>query len=152
MSDSTTKKETHVSPVEASSPTYKVWLEIEEYDELTGCGNNCDAPGGALATFDAYEDAYEFAVQVDAEYSNHPASTGATKPFTVVGYWTDNEQGFVEATMARSAEAACESATQEIASRNTVGRVDAESLESLAERIRVVAVFEGRPNCAVLRT
>lgn len=41
--------------------TYKVWIEIEEYDEDTGVGENVDAPGASVATFATHEDAYAFA-------------------------------------------------------------------------------------------
>lgn len=44
--------------------TYKVWLEIERYDEDTGDSENVDAPGASLATFDSEEEAYEFASRV----------------------------------------------------------------------------------------
>lgn len=71
-----TNDEEHSTPDET---TYKVWIEIEEYDELTGCGNDCDAPGGALATFDTYEEAYEFAEQIDQAYSTH--SRNEAEPF-----------------------------------------------------------------------
>jgi hypothetical protein len=44
--------------------TYKVWLEIEEYDEKTGRGTDMDAPGSSLAAFDTYEDARDYAERV----------------------------------------------------------------------------------------
>ncbi len=44
--------------------TYKVWLEIEEYDENTEHGKNMDAPGSSLAAFDSYEEAWDYAERV----------------------------------------------------------------------------------------
>ena len=42
--------------------TFKVWLDIEEYDDVTGIGEKtADAPGAALAEFPTHEDAYDFA-------------------------------------------------------------------------------------------
>ena len=41
--------------------TYKVWIEIEEYDTQTGEGETLDAPGAAIAEFDSYEQAWDFA-------------------------------------------------------------------------------------------
>lgn len=77
MTESITRKtmtnDEHNSPGET---TYKVWIDIEEYDELSGSGNDCDAPGGALATFDTYEEAYEFAEQIDQAYSTHSRNVG----------------------------------------------------------------------------
>ena len=40
--------------------TYKVWLDIEEYDSVTEDGTNVDAPGAALAEFATHEAAYAF--------------------------------------------------------------------------------------------
>ena len=78
-----TNGEEHNTPDET---TYKVWIEIEEYDELTGCGNDCDAPRGALATFDSYEEAYEFAEQIDQAFSTH--SRNVAKPFDDIAMTT----------------------------------------------------------------
>jgi hypothetical protein len=71
MTESITRKKATVSEEHDSRDerTYKVWIEIEEYDQLTGCGNDCDAPGGALATFDTFDEAYEFAELIDRAYS-----------------------------------------------------------------------------------
>ena len=44
--------------------TYKVWLEIERYNERTGDGRNMDTPGSSLATFAAYEEAWDYAERV----------------------------------------------------------------------------------------
>jgi hypothetical protein len=44
--------------------TFKVWLEIERYDERTGHGKNMEAPGSSLATFDTYDEAYDYASRV----------------------------------------------------------------------------------------
>jgi hypothetical protein len=44
--------------------TFKVWLEIERYNEKTGAGQNMDSPGRSLATFDTYEEAYAYAERV----------------------------------------------------------------------------------------
>jgi hypothetical protein len=44
--------------------TFKVWLEIERYNEKTGQGVDVDAPGSSLATFDTYEEACDYAERV----------------------------------------------------------------------------------------
>ena len=44
--------------------TFKVWLEIERYDEETGHGQDMDAPGSSLATFETYEEAWDYAERV----------------------------------------------------------------------------------------
>jgi hypothetical protein len=44
--------------------TFKVWLEIERYNERTGRSEDMDAPGSSLATFDTYEEAWEYAERV----------------------------------------------------------------------------------------
>jgi hypothetical protein len=44
--------------------TFKVWLEIERFNEKTGHGQDVDAPGSSLATFDTYEEAWDFAERV----------------------------------------------------------------------------------------
>jgi hypothetical protein len=41
--------------------TYKVWIEIERYDDNTGQGQTVDAPGSSLATFDTLEEAWDYA-------------------------------------------------------------------------------------------
>jgi hypothetical protein len=78
MSESITRnKSTAVQEHKSfAQKTYKVWIEIEQYDERTGCGNNCDAPGGELATFGTYEEAYDFAEQIDSAYSTYPNCHG----------------------------------------------------------------------------
>ena len=44
--------------------TFKVWLEIERYDEKTGNGQTMDAPGSSLAEFATYEEAWNYAERV----------------------------------------------------------------------------------------
>jgi hypothetical protein len=44
--------------------TFKVWLEIERYNEKTGNSQDMDAPGSSLATFDTYEQALDYADRV----------------------------------------------------------------------------------------
>ena len=44
--------------------TFKVWLEIERYNERTGHGEDMDAPGSSLATFKTYEEAWNYAERV----------------------------------------------------------------------------------------
>jgi hypothetical protein len=44
--------------------TFKVWLEIERYNETTGQSQDMDAPGSSLATFDTYEQAWDYAERV----------------------------------------------------------------------------------------
>ena len=44
--------------------TYKVWLEIERYNDKTGYGEDVDAPGSSLATFDSFDEAWEYAERV----------------------------------------------------------------------------------------
>ena len=46
--------------------TFKVWLEIERYNEKTGDGQDMDAPGSSLATFDTFEEAWDYAARVTA--------------------------------------------------------------------------------------
>lgn len=41
--------------------TYKVWIEIEEYNNETGDSSDMDAPGASVATFKTYKEAYEYA-------------------------------------------------------------------------------------------
>jgi hypothetical protein len=43
--------------------TFKVWLEIERYDDDTGHGEDMDAPS-SLATFETYEEARDYAKRV----------------------------------------------------------------------------------------
>lgn len=45
--------------------TYKVWTEIEEYNERTGSGETVDAPGAALMVFDTYEEAWAYAEKIE---------------------------------------------------------------------------------------
>lgn len=153
MPDSiTAKKSTAAEEHDASdAKTYKVWIEIEEYDQLTDCYTECDAPGAELATFDTYEEAYEFAEHIESAYSNYTQPSNAIKPFTVVGFWTDNEQGFVESVMAASADSASELARKAIASRNNCDSAAAEDSQWSDECIRIIAVFEGHPYCAQLQ-
>jgi hypothetical protein len=49
---------------EKNAITFKVWLEIERYDEETGQGEDVDAPGSSLATFYTYEEAWDYAERV----------------------------------------------------------------------------------------
>src|SRR5262245_43867501 len=51
--------------------TYEVWIDIEEYDAIRDTYTECDAPGGQLATFDSYDEAYDFASQIDNTYSTY---------------------------------------------------------------------------------
>jgi hypothetical protein len=44
--------------------TFKVWLEIERFNEKTGTSEDMDAPGSSLATFDTYEEARYYAERV----------------------------------------------------------------------------------------
>ena len=44
--------------------TFKVWLEIERYNEKTGHSENMDAPGSSLAEFDTFEEAWDYAERV----------------------------------------------------------------------------------------
>ena len=44
--------------------TFKVWLEIERYNDRTGHSEDMDAPGSSLATFDTYEEARDYAERV----------------------------------------------------------------------------------------
>ena len=41
--------------------TYKVWIEIEEYDNETEEGETLDAPGASVAEFKTSKEALEFA-------------------------------------------------------------------------------------------
>jgi hypothetical protein len=44
--------------------TFKVWIEIERYNERTDHGETMDAPGSSLAAFDTYEEAWDYADRV----------------------------------------------------------------------------------------
>jgi hypothetical protein len=44
--------------------TFKVWLEIERFNEKTGASQNLDAPGSSLATLETYEEAWDYAERV----------------------------------------------------------------------------------------
>ncbi len=50
------KKQRHI--------TFKVWLEIERLNEKTGHSDDMDAPGSSLATFDTYQEAWDYAVRI----------------------------------------------------------------------------------------
>jgi hypothetical protein len=50
------KKQRHI--------TFKVWLEIERFNEKTEHGEDMDAPGSELATFDTYEEAWDYAERI----------------------------------------------------------------------------------------
>jgi len=43
--------------------TFKVWLEIERYDDETGHGEDMDLPS-SLAAFETYEEARDYAERV----------------------------------------------------------------------------------------
>lgn len=44
--------------------SYKVWLDIERFDDLTGIGEEMDAPGASLASFPTYREAWDYAERV----------------------------------------------------------------------------------------
>ena len=44
--------------------TFKVWPEIERFNEKTGHSEIMDAPGSSLATFNTYEQAWDYAERV----------------------------------------------------------------------------------------
>ena len=44
--------------------TFKVWLEIERFNEKTGASENMDAPGSSLATFNTLKEAWDYAERV----------------------------------------------------------------------------------------
>lgn len=44
--------------------TFKVWLEIERYNEITGEGENMDSPGSYLAEFGTYDEAWDYAERI----------------------------------------------------------------------------------------
>jgi hypothetical protein len=46
--------------------TYRVWVEIEVYDEESGDGKTVDTPGSAVVTFKDHETAQQFAEQLNA--------------------------------------------------------------------------------------
>lgn len=52
------------SMTKRQSVTFKVWLEIERYDERTDHSQTMDAPGASLAAFDSYEEAWDYAERV----------------------------------------------------------------------------------------
>ena len=43
---------------------FKVWLEIERFNEKTGASEDMDAPGSSLATFKTYQEAWDYAERV----------------------------------------------------------------------------------------
>lgn len=47
-----------------STIAFKVWLEIEQFDEETGHSETLDAPGSSLASFETYEEAWDYAERV----------------------------------------------------------------------------------------
>lgn len=59
-------KPTMRKPKAETPPVFKVWIEIEEYNTVSGSGETLDAPNAAVATFDTYEEAYEFAGNLQA--------------------------------------------------------------------------------------
>jgi hypothetical protein len=44
--------------------TFKVWIEIERFDEKTGRSEDLDAPGSSLATFSTFKEAWDYAERV----------------------------------------------------------------------------------------
>ena len=44
--------------------TFKVWLEIERLNEKTGASEDMDAPGASLATFNTYQEAWDYADRI----------------------------------------------------------------------------------------
>ena len=49
---------------QAKRITFKVWLDIERYDAKTDESQTMDAPGSSLATFDTYQEAWDYAERV----------------------------------------------------------------------------------------
>jgi len=50
--------------------TYKVWIEIEEYDDETDTYEDMDSPFDGEATFDTEEEAQAYALQLHGWDSN----------------------------------------------------------------------------------
>jgi hypothetical protein len=46
--------------------TYKVWVEVEEYDEDTGDGETLDMAGASVAQFKDVDEAMAFAERLQA--------------------------------------------------------------------------------------
>jgi hypothetical protein len=44
--------------------TFKVWLEIERYNDRTGQSQDMDAPGSSLAEFPTFDEAWDYAERV----------------------------------------------------------------------------------------
>ena len=44
--------------------TFKVWIEIERFDEKSGHSEDLDAPGSSLATFRTYREAWDYAGRI----------------------------------------------------------------------------------------
>lgn len=44
--------------------TFKVWVEIEQYDNKTDCSTTLDAPGASLREFKSYKRAWDFAQRI----------------------------------------------------------------------------------------
>jgi len=78
--DMDTKQCTRTNPSPPDSgTTYKVWVEIEHYDEITGIGTNMDAPGGSLAEFPTFEEAYAFAESLQQTFEAQSPPSDPTK-------------------------------------------------------------------------
>lgn len=54
---------------------YKVWIEIEEYDEERQTGETIDAPGAAVATFTTDSQAWRFAEVLQRIGETHDTRT-----------------------------------------------------------------------------
>lgn len=62
--ESPTNQERSLTMKKQRNITFKVWLEIEQYNEKTGDSQNLDAPGSYLAEFQTYKEAWDYAERV----------------------------------------------------------------------------------------
>jgi hypothetical protein len=58
--------------------TYKVWIEIEEYNADTEEGRTLDAPGASVAEFETYHQAWEFADLIYSVFVTLSRTKGGT--------------------------------------------------------------------------
>jgi len=64
--------------------TFKVWLEIERYDDETGHGEDMDAPGSSLAAFETYEEARDYAERAARLAESINLQTGRNPAMTTI--------------------------------------------------------------------
>jgi hypothetical protein len=129
--------------------SYRVWIAIEEHEEATHRGRYSVGPAAPLANFSTYEEAHEL---LDEIYSARCALRTGERLFTVVGYWHDTENTFVETTAASSPDEARDRAIKQIAHRNCFDTGLGEAIKHIAQQTQIIAVFQGHPKAVSLDT